>query len=132
MARTTTEQTRAGRSGQMSETVQTDFLQLNIGCGQFKKPGFLNVDFNPDFDPDVVVDLGDPPYPFPSDQFELIEADHVLEHLPDPFAAMAELHRILKPGGKLIVRVPHFSRGFTHADHRRGFDVTFAYYFRPE
>ena len=44
---------------------------------------------------------------------------------------MAELHRIGCNGAQLTVRVPHFSRGFTHADHRRGFDVTFPYYFNP-
>lgn len=45
---------------------------------------------------------------------------------------MREIHRITKPGGMVKIRVPHFSRGFTHADHKRGFDVTFAYYFDPK
>ena len=32
--------------------------------------------------------------------------NHVLEHVPDDRRALAELGRILKPGGKLIVSVP--------------------------
>src|SRR5262249_55505582 len=59
----------------------------------------------------------------------LAEAFHVIEHLDRPFAVMKELHRILKPGGLLEIRVPHFSRGFTHAEHSHGFDVTFPLYF---
>jgi SAM-dependent methyltransferase len=106
--------------------------RLNLGCGAFKKAGYLNVDVNAGVDPDVVVDLSAFPYPFRDAQFELIEADHVLEHLLDPFETMRELHRILRPGGRLLIRVPHFSRGFTHADHKRSFDVTFPYYFQPD
>jgi SAM-dependent methyltransferase len=34
----------------------------------------------------------------------------VLEHVPDPFQAVREIHRILKEGGILIVSVPHLSR----------------------
>ncbi len=34
----------------------------------------------------------------------------VLEHIPDPFRAVAEIHRILKKGAKLICSVPHLSR----------------------
>lgn len=103
--------------------------KLNLGCGEFKKEGFINVDIRPETKPEVVWDLNKFPYPFETGEFELIEADHVIEHLNDPFGAMKELHRILKDGGKLIVRVPHFSRGFTHPDHRRGFDLSFPYYF---
>ena len=34
----------------------------------------------------------------------------VLEHIPDPFQAAREIYRILKPGGTVIVSVPHLSR----------------------
>ncbi len=111
----------------MSEVLR----KLNLGCGDFRKEGFVNVDGCAQFKPDVLHDLDRVPYPLPSDHFSLVEADHVLEHLHDPFAVMKEIHRILKEDGKLIIRVPHFSRGMTHADHKRGFDVTFPYYFNP-
>ena len=42
---------------------------------------------------------------------------------------MKELQRLLKKGGRLVIRVPHFSRGFTHSEHAHGFDVTFPMYF---
>jgi SAM-dependent methyltransferase len=41
--------------------------------------------------------------------FDEIIIWHVLEHLPDPRATLEEAHRILKPGGRLIVAVPNFS-----------------------
>lgn len=106
--------------------------KLNLGSGQFLKEGFINVDYYSLSTPDVTHDLNQIPYPFEENYFELIEADHVLEHLSSPFEVMGELHRISVPGAILHIRVPHFSRGFTHADHKRGFDVTFPYYFNPK
>jgi SAM-dependent methyltransferase len=105
--------------------------KLNLGCGNFAKPGFINVDRRELAGVDVIHDLARIPYPFPDEQFELIEADHVLEHLPEVFNVMRELHRLLKPQGRVVIRVPHFSRGFSHPEHRRGFDATFPYYFDP-
>lgn len=106
--------------------------KLNLGCGAFKEEDAINVDINPSVNPDVIHDLDTIPYPFECDYFDVIKANHVLEHLNAPFEVMKELYRILKPGGVLIIKVPHFSRGFTHADHKRGFDVTFPYYFNPK
>ena len=106
--------------------------KLNLGSGSFYKDGYVNVDLSAGAKPDVIHDLDVVPYPFADDEFDLVEADHCLEHLSDPFAAMREIHRITRNGGAVRIRVPHFSRGFSHPDHKSGFDVTFPYYFRKE
>lgn len=106
--------------------------KLNLGCGIDYKEGYVNVDFHSHIHIDVEHDLNLVPYPFQDGEFDHILVSHVLEHLDKPFIIMTELHRILKPGGELIIKVPHFSRGFTHAEHKAGFDVTFPYYFNPK
>jgi 2-polyprenyl-3-methyl-5-hydroxy-6-metoxy-1,4-benzoquinol methylase len=45
---------------------------------------------------------------YPDAFFDEVIVWHVLEHLEDPRAALKEAHRILKPGGRLIVAVPNF------------------------
>jgi SAM-dependent methyltransferase len=44
--------------------------------------------------------------PFSDGSFDKIIAAEVLEHIPDDMSAMAELLRVLKPGGRLAVTVP--------------------------
>lgn len=105
--------------------------KLNLGSGEFLKEGFVNVDYFSKVAPDISHDLNQFPYPFEDGYFELAEVDHTLEHLNEPFRVMGELRRICAPGATIHIRVPHFSRGFTHADHKRGFDVTFPFYFDP-
>lgn len=106
--------------------------KLNLGCAGFKKNGYINVDWDPAVDPDVLHDLNKFPYPFEENSFDVVEADHVLEHVDRVFTVMKEIHRILKPGGILKIKTPHFSRGFTHVEHTHGFDVTFPLYFRAD
>lgn len=106
-----------------------DLIKLNLGCGEGKATDCVNVDVNPLVQPDVLHNLNSFPYPFADSSVAEIRAFHILEHLADPFGAMKEFHRILKPGGKLWLKVPHFSRGLTHAQHEHGFDVSFPLYF---
>ena len=46
--------------------------------------------------------------PFPDSSFDRVIAAEVLEHLPDDGAAMAELARVLRPGGTIAVTVPRW------------------------
>lgn len=45
--------------------------------------------------------------PWPDGHFDAAVCLDVLEHCPDPAAAAAELARVLRPGGTLVVSVPH-------------------------
>lgn len=46
--------------------------------------------------------------PFTDGSFDRIVAAEVLEHVPDDRAVMAELARVLRPGGRLAVTVPRW------------------------
>jgi SAM-dependent methyltransferase len=46
---------------------------------------------------------------YPSEFFDQVVIWHVLEHLADPRETLEEVHRILKPNGRVVVSVPNFS-----------------------
>lgn len=46
--------------------------------------------------------------PFESDSFELVVSLDVIEHLEDDLGALRELHRVVAPGGALLVTVPAY------------------------
>jgi SAM-dependent methyltransferase len=43
----------------------------------------------------------------PDASFDTVYASHLLEHLDDPITALGNWWRVLKPGGHLIICVPH-------------------------
>ena len=45
--------------------------------------------------------------PFPSDQFDVVIVNEVLEHVPDQDGALREIWRVLKPGGKFLLFCPN-------------------------
>jgi len=62
---------------------------------------------------------------FPDDYFDAVLCYHVLEHLPDPFSTLAEIHRIMRSQGLLIIAVPNIG-GYTariSKNHWFGIDV---------
>lgn len=70
---------------------------------------------------DIICDITSIPEPDAS--FDAILCSEVLEHLPDPLAALREFSRLLKPGGTLILTAPfgslvhfapyHYCSGFS-------------------
>jgi SAM-dependent methyltransferase len=52
--------------------------------------------------------------PFAEGTFDRVIASEVLEHIPDDVAAMAELARVLRPGGTMAVTVPRCGPEFVN------------------
>jgi SAM-dependent methyltransferase len=82
---------------------------LDVGCGANKTEGAIGLDSNPRTAADVIHDLGDLPYPFADDEFDNVVANHVVEHVPDVMAFIAELHRVTKHGGRIKLITPHYT-----------------------
>jgi len=87
--------------------------KLNLGCGNRKMHGFINVDAREDVEPDVVADVTNIHEKYKN--VDLIYACHVLEHFPDsPFSFQARTwrdvlkswHKALASGGTLRLSVP--------------------------
>ncbi len=55
--------------------------------------------------------------------YDFVLASHVLEHVANPLKALKEWHRVLKPGGSLLILLPNKAYTF---DHRRPY-TTFAH-----
>ena len=65
--------------------------------------------------PDYVCDLAS--IPVEDVRFDHVVLTQVLEHLPEPATVLAELHRVLKPGGTLWLTAPLF-----YAEHEKPYD----------
>jgi SAM-dependent methyltransferase len=48
--------------------------------------------------------------PFPDSHFDNIICTEVLEHAEDPDGLIAEMHRVLRPGGTLVATIPYSAR----------------------
>lgn len=73
----------------------------------------------------IPVDVGDlAAIAHPDGAFDAITARHVLEHVREPAAFLAECWRILRPGGRLVIVTPNVdSLGHRHfADRWRGLE----------
>ena len=56
------------------------------------------------------VDLDREPYPFPGASFDQVVCMEVIEHLcVDPMFMLAEINRVLKPGGRLLLTTPNIT-----------------------
>jgi len=97
--------------------------KLNLGCGKNILKGYINVDITKSDGVDIVLDANKVPYPFKHKYFDEILSVNCIEHLSiDTDLLMKELHRILKPGGKLLIRVPHYTNPSSYfTQHKKVF-----------
>lgn len=108
-----------GRSGERNQS-----MKLNIGSGHKPLEGYVNMDIE-DYQADghrtdVVRDIlrG---IPFDTDKFVEVYTSHFMEHIrngEDLYFVLHEIWRVLKDGGKFIIRVPHASTPYAfYPDH---------------
>jgi SAM-dependent methyltransferase len=98
---------------------------LEAGCGigtdavQFARAGarYTGIDFSPtalelarlrpELADATLVQASVVPLPFPDASFDLVYSNGVIHHIPETGRAIAEFHRVLRPGGTAIVMVYH-------------------------
>jgi SAM-dependent methyltransferase len=104
--------------------------KLNLGSGTDIRKGWINLDRSALPGVHVVHDIEELPLPFPSDSFDYVLCQDVLEHV-DYIPLLRDLWRILRAGGTLHIRVPHFTCAHAYGDptHKRLFGSETFYFF---
>lgn len=60
--------------------------------------------------------------PFAAAAFDSVLMDNVLEHIPQPERLLSEVHRVLRPQGRLLVGVPGARGWASDPDHKVFYD----------
>lgn len=85
-------------------------LRLNIGCGETKLKGFINIDTEKQVKPDMLMDVTKGQMPFKDGCVSQINCIHNLEHIE--FAkwdnVIREFFRVMTFDGILIIAYPEF------------------------
>ncbi len=81
--------------------------KLNLGSGNDYRKGYVNIDSNIKFNPDILCDVKK--LNFGRNEVDEILARDVLEHIPiaECESTLKEWHRVLKQDGKIIIQVPN-------------------------
>jgi len=109
----------AGAAPYRSLFVHCEYKTQDFG----QEPGTLGRYAPLDYESDITA------IPVPDASFDVVLCTEVLEHVPRPIEAVAELARIVRPGGRLLLTAPlgsflhqepyHFYGGYTPWFYRR-------------
>jgi len=110
--------TRIGKVQELIKKEDKDIKILELGCGRgrlsrdlmnegYKNMTLVDIDNYTDGLEVELKDLSFEKLSFDDNQFDIVLAIAIIEHLENPFLLYREVHRILKPGGKFIVAVPN-------------------------
>lgn|GEM_PF-687779 len=91
---------------------------LDVGCGEKpyehwmpRRDEYVGLDITAAPTVDVVV-APEERWPLAADSFDVVICTQVLEHDAAPLHTLAEMHRVLRPGGTLLVTLP-----FMYGEH---------------
>ena len=94
-------------------------IKLNLGCGNNKFEGFINVDKSGHCQPDVKLDIEYDLWPWDYESVDEIVAFHILEHIENIDYVFKEMYRVCQHDAQIHIVVPHprsdnFLGDFTH------------------
>lgn len=108
--------------------------KIDLGCGDSKRDEeSIGVDILSCKGVDVVCDINKG-LPFNNNDIDEVYTRHFFEHVDNLFFIMKEVYRVLKPNGRLIVKVPHFAAptGYSDLTHKRFFGIYSFQCFDPD
>lgn len=103
-----------GESGRIWDELEASGFFLKYMSGMGADIGYKgdHKDAEPILYSAVGIDLNTPEYdgihiPFQDNSLDYVYSSHCLEHIQDDVSALADWHRAVKPGGYIVINVPH-------------------------
>jgi SAM-dependent methyltransferase len=84
---------------QGADLVAADFSERAVEIARRRLSGLSNCKL-------LVADIQD--IPFPADTFDAVVSLATLEHVTDPDSGLAELVRVTKAGGRIVIMIPNY------------------------
>src|SRR5262249_200160 len=103
--------------GKLKAVEAPKLLKLDLGCGKYKKDGFVGVDSKLFPGVDVVVDLTKR-WPWKNGTVEEENASPIVEHFEseERIHVVNELYRVLVKNGKATIVTPYWASGRAYGD----------------
>ena len=89
-------------------------IKLDLGCGSVARPGFIGIDARPTVATQLVADAE--AIPVATGAADEVYATCLLEHFDSPSRVLDEVHRVLKPAGRAVFRLPNLGTYSSHLD----------------
>lgn len=89
-------------------------IKLDLGCGSLQRPGYLGIDARPTSATAIVADAQ--ALPVATGAADEVYATCLLEHFDSPSRVLNEVHRVLKPSGRAVFRLPNLGTYSSHLD----------------
>jgi SAM-dependent methyltransferase len=89
-------------------------VKIDLGCGSLQRPGFIGIDARITPVTRIVADAQ--AVPIAAGVVDEVYASCLLEHFDAPTRVIDEVHRVLKPTGRAVFRLPNLGTYSSHLD----------------